>query len=157
MHRQTKNWTIFAIITYVIMFMLIPPKARQRVSPFGFYLGFIQAVLLNLFALNKYKFWKLPGDILICGIPLLTCLSWIPTSIIFAYYYPYGKKLFWKTGYILFFAVGTTIAQYLHGLIGMWESKNWRPIFTFPLAIITHINMAVCLPLFKLDNIRKIK
>lgn len=157
MHQQTRNWTIFTFITYLVMYMLIPLKAGPRVYPFGFYLGFMQAVILNFFAYKNYKLWKMPGSILIFGIPLLTCLAWIPTSIIFAYYYPYGKKLFWKTSYILLFAVGTTIVQYIHGLIGMWESKRWKPIYTFPLAIATHTIMAVFLPLFKLDKIREIK
>jgi len=132
-----------------------PLKKGPRISGFGFYLGFVQAVILNFIAVKKYKLWKIPGDVVIKGIPILTCISWIPPSIIYAYYYPYGKKLSWKTGYILLFALGTTIFQYIQGLIGMWESKKWKPIYTFPLAIVTHTIMSMFLPLFKLNNIRE--
>ena len=155
MSRQTKNWVIFAIASYVIMFMLIPPKKGVKISGFGFYLGFVQAVILKWFAVRKYKLWKIPGDILLKGIPILTCISWIPPAILYAYYFPYGKRLSWKTGYILLFALGTTIAQYIQGLIGMWESKKWKPIYTFPLAILTHTIMTIFLPFFKLNRIRE--
>ena len=154
MNRQTRNWVVFTIACYVLMFILIPPKRGPKVSPFGFYLGFVHAIMLNLLVVKAYRLWKLPGDILIYGIPLLTCVSWIPPSIIFAYYFPYGKKIITKAGYILTYAVGTTVVQYIQGLIGMWESKKWKPIYTFPLAIITHTTMTLFMPLFKLNKIR---
>lgn len=152
MPRQTRNWIVFAIVSYIFMFMLIPSKQVSKFSKFGFYLGFVQAVILKLIAFKKYKLWKLPGDILIYGIPILTCLAWVPPSMIFAYYFPSGKKLSWKTGYIMLFAIGTTIIQYIQGLIGMWESKKWKTIYTLPLAITTHTIMTLLLPLFKLNT-----
>lgn len=155
MNKQTKNWIFFTIVSYVLMFILIPPKKGPKISGFGFYLGFVQAVILKWFAVKKYKLWKIPGDILIKGIPILTCISWIPPAILYAYYFPYGKKLSRKTGYIFLFALGTTIAQYIQGLIGMWESKKWKPIYTFPLAITTHSIMTIFLPFFKLNRIRE--
>lgn len=153
--KTTYRWFIFSFFWYVLMFILIPPKKGPKISPFGFYLGFVQAVLLNFIAVKKYKLWKLPGDILYKGIPLLTSLSWIPPSIVYAYYYPYHEKFRWKSAYTMLFAVGTAIVQYVQGLVGMWESKNWRPIYTLPLALLTHTIMALCLPLFKLDHIRE--
>lgn len=155
MNIKTKNWIIFTIAMYILMFMLIPPKRGPKIAPFGFYLGFFQAVLLNWVAVRIYKLWKYPGDILLKGIPIFTCLSWIPLANIFSYFFPYGKSLSWKTGYILLYAIGTTIIQYIHGLIGMWENKHWKTIYTFPLAIFTHTLMTLTLPLFKLNKIRE--
>lgn len=157
MNKQTKNWVVFTLSLYIIMFLLIPPNRGPKISRFGFYLGFVHAIILNWFAVKKYKLWKMPGDILIYGIPLFTCLSWIPPSIIFAYYFPYGKTLTWKAGYILFFALGTNITQYIHGVIGMWESMKWKPFFSLPLAILTHTIMYLFTPLFDIDKLNKIQ
>jgi len=137
------------------MFIIIPPKKGPKIAPFGFYLGFVQGIVLNWFTVKILKLWKYPGDISLKGIPILTCICWIPTANLFAYFFPYGKNLTWKTGYILMFGTGTTIAQYIQGIIGMWESKKWKTIYTFPLAIITHTIMALSLPLFKLNKIRE--
>lgn len=155
MNKQTRNWLILMITSYIIMFILIPPKRGPKLSPFGFYLGFVQAIILNWLAVKRQKLWSLPGDILLFGIPILTCLSWIPISIIYGYYFPYRKSISWKTGYIMIFALGATIGQYILGLIGMWESKKWKPIFTFPMAILTHSIMYLFSPLFKLSKIRE--
>ena len=125
MTRSTRSWVIFTIASYLLMLMLIPSKQGAKLSKFGFYLGFIQAVILKWLAVKKYKLWKIPGDILLGGIPILTCLSWIPPSMIYAYYYPFGKRLFWKIGYMLLFAFGTTIAQYIQGILGI-DRKSTR-------------------------------
>lgn len=154
MNRQTKNWIVFAIALYTLMFILIPRKRILKVAPFGLYLGFVQAVILNWVTVKTYKLWKYPGDILLKGIPLLTCISWVPMANFFSYFFPYGKNLTWKTGYILLYAIGTTIIQYLHGFIGMWESKKWRTLYTLPLGILTHTTMTLLLPLFRFDGIR---
>jgi len=103
---------------------------------------------------NK-KLWKLPGDILFAGIPILTSLSWIPTSIVFANFYPYAKKRLWKALYIIFFAVGTTLIQRTQRIVGMWENIKWKDVYTFPLALVTHLIMTVFLPLFKIQPLEK--
>ncbi|WP_028306316.1 hypothetical protein [Desulfitibacter alkalitolerans] len=154
MNRQTKNWILFTIAAYILMFMLVPPKKGPKLSPFGFYFGFIQAVILNWYAVRNHKLWKLPGDILLYGIPLLTCISWIPPSIIFAYNFPYKKEFCWKALYVLLFAFGTTVSQYVQGLIGMWDSKTWKTLYTFPLAICTHCIMIMGIYLFRLQGIK---
>jgi len=155
MQRQARNWIIFTIGCYLLMFMIVPPKKGPRLSPFGFYFGFLHAVILNWLAVKTYKLWKLPGDILINGIPVLTCISWLPPAVLFAYFFPYDKKAIWKVAYIFFYSIGTTIVQYIQGLIGMWESKNWKPIYTLPLSFLTHSIMALGLPIFRLKNIRE--
>ncbi|HBV88542.1 MAG TPA: hypothetical protein DEF42_18315 [Desulfosporosinus sp.] len=155
MKRQTKNWIVFTLALYTTMFILIPPKRGPKVAPFGFYLGFIHASILNYFTAKIYKLWKYPGDILLKGIPIFTCLSWVPIANIFAYFFPYRKNSIFKAGYILMFASATTAVQHIHGFIGMWESKKWRTMYTFPLAVFTHTIMTLFLPLFNLKNIRE--
>ncbi|MEW5920040.1 MAG: hypothetical protein AB1796_03605 [Bacillota bacterium] len=150
MQRQTRNWLLFALGWYIMMFILIPPKRGSKLSPFGFWLGFVQAVILNWITVRNHKLWRLPGDILLSGIPILTSLAWIPPSIIFANFFPTAKSWFWKATYILFFAAGTTIIQYGQKCLGMWENIKWKDLYTFPLAVLTHTLMAITLPFFKI-------
>ncbi|MEW6623899.1 MAG: hypothetical protein AB1420_12365 [Bacillota bacterium] len=154
MSRKTLNWALFTIMWYIIMLILIPPKHRPKLFPFGFWLGFVQAILLNRITMRTYKLWRLPGDILIGGIPLFAALSWFPPAIIFAYYFPLTYNWIWKAAYIFFFAAGTTIAQHIQKRIGMWENINWKTIYTFPLAIVTHFIMTVLIPVFNIDHLR---
>ena len=155
MQRQTKNWLMFTIALYVILFIIIPPKRGPKLSPFGFWMGFVQAVFVTGIGVRNKKLWKLPGDILFNGIPILTSLSWIPTSIIFANFYPAAKKRIWKTLYIMFFAAGTVLIQRFQRVIGMWENIKWKDSYTFPLALVTHLIMTVFLPLFKIHPLEK--
>lgn len=148
MQRLSRNWMLFTIAFYMIMFMLIPPKRGPKLSPFGFWLGFVQAVLLTGVCMRKLNLWKLPGDILVCGIPILTATAWIPPTILFANFFPAAKSRLLKGAYILLFAAGTTLAQHKLRLLGMWENIRWKDIYTFPLAILTHTIMAIFLPLF---------
>ncbi len=154
MQKQTRNWLLFTASTFVLMNILVPAKSRRRLYPFGLCFGFTQAIFLNWYSVRNNQLWKLPGDLLIKGIPVLTCLSWISPSIIFAYYFPYNKLPLVKSIYILLFASGTTLAQYFHGIVGMWESKNWKPIYTLPLSIATHVFMTGGMFIFGTNKLR---
>lgn len=146
--EQTRNWLLFTIAWFIIMLLLIPPKRRLKLSLFGFLLGFGQAVILAWLAMGRLKLWKLPGDILLSGIPVFTSMSWIPPAVLFAHYYPAGKSWFFKAAYVLFFAAGTALVQHGQRIAGMWENIRWKDIYTFPLALLTHSIMSICRPLF---------
>ncbi|SDG31886.1 hypothetical protein [Desulfosporosinus hippei] len=154
MRRQTKRWVVFTTAWYVLMFLLIHPKRIKKAVAFGLSLGLVPAIFLNWITVKTYRLWRLPGDILLNGVPILACVSWIPPAAIFANYFPYRKNLTWKTSYILLFSLGTTIVQLVQQTIGMWENKKWKTPYTLPLAILTHTSMAFLLPLFKLNKIR---
>lgn len=154
MQRQTKNWLLFTIGLYIMLFIIIPPKRGLGLSPFGFWMGFVQAVILNWITVRKHKLWKLPGDILLAGIPVLTSLSWIPPTILFANFYPAAKKWLWKALYVTLFAFGTTLIQSSQKQLGMWENIKWKDIYTFPLALFTHFIMTVLLPVFKIKPMK---
>ncbi|KGK91901.1 hypothetical protein DP73_00800 [Desulfosporosinus sp. HMP52] len=154
MRKQTKRWVVFTTACYIFMFLLIHPKRLVKATTFGFSLGFVPAIFLNWFTVKTYRLWRLPGDILLNGIPILACVSWLPPAAIFGNYFPYRKNLTWKTGYILLFSLGTTMVQSLQSAMGMWENKNWKTLYTLPLAILTHTSMTFLLPLFKLHKIR---
>ena len=155
MQRQTKNWLIFTLALYVILFIIIPPKRGPKLSPFGFWLGFVQAVIVTGIGVRNHKLWKLPGDILFGGIPILTSLSWIPTTLVFANFYPATKKWIWKALYVMVFGMGTTVIQYFQRLMGMWENIKWKDIYTFPLALFTHWLMTIFMPFFKIKPLEK--
>lgn len=149
MPKPTRNWVLFTLFLYLVIFMLIPPRRGPRLSPFGFWLGFVQAVVLNAVCVGKLKLWKLPGDLFLAGIPLFTALAWIPPAILFANFFPAAKSRLLKSAYILLFAAAATFTQKRLRLMGMWENIRWKDFYTFPLAILTHTLMAILLPLFK--------
>lgn len=145
---QTRNWLLFTIAWFIIMLLLIPPKRGLKLSPFGFCLGFGQAVILAWLAMGRLKLWKIPGDIMFSGIPVFTSISWIPPAILFVNYYPASKSWFYKAAYILFFAAGTALVQHGQRIAGMWENIRWKDIYTFPLALLTHTIMSLSRSLF---------
>ncbi len=132
-----------------MMFLSIPINRIQRFFCFGLWLGFFQAVILNWVTTGIKKLYYLRGDKKILEIPVFTALSWISTSIFFANYFPSSKNWRYKVGYIIFFAAGTTLVQYLQDRIGMWKNIQWSALHTFFLSILTHSMMTISLPYFK--------
>jgi hypothetical protein len=134
---QTLYWVLFAIGWFILMFLLVPPKQIPELARFGFWFGFIQAIVVMGIG-QHYNFFRAVGDPNLLGVPLITSVSWIPPVIIFARFFPLADKSWKIVGYVLLFAFGTSLVQYFQKLIGMWESTNWIPVYTFFLAIATH-------------------
>lgn len=145
METATLNWVIITIVLYTAMFILVPLKKVAELSPFGFYLGLIQAAFLLWLGQSYLRFFLLVGDPVLFGIPLLSTVSWIPPTIIFAYYSPLADSPVKKIAYVLFFATGAVFVQYSMALMGLWKSLRWNLLYTFILAIFTHTLMTVIL------------
>lgn len=138
---QTLYWVLFAIGWYGLMFLLVSPKQVPELSRFGFWFGLVQAFVVMGVG-QYYGLFRAVGDPNLLGIPLLTSISWIPPVIVFARFFQLADNIWKVAGYVLVFASGTAMVQYFQKLLGMWESVNWNPFYTFLLAMATHSLMA---------------
>jgi hypothetical protein len=144
MISQTVYWILFTITLFIIMFLLIPPDHGPELSPFGFWMGLVQAFVVLYLGHAYLKLFNLSGDQTFLGIPLLTALSWVPPSILFAAYFPWANTVLKKAAYILAFASGTAaVQQFLLMPLGMWKNIHWSTFYTFLLAVVTHSIMTV--------------
>ena len=135
---QALYWVLFALAWFALMFFVVPPKQVQKLLPFGFWMGLIQASIVLFLGQVLFKFWRIVGDPTLLGIPVLTAVSWVPPAIIFARFFSWPKTGIQKYAYVLLFAFGTAFTQYLQSLVGMWVNLRWNPFFTFLLALVTH-------------------
>lgn len=149
MPYQTTYWVILLVISFTIMFLLVPPKQGPELSSFGFVFGLVQAVIVLWVGQSYFKLFKFVGDPTLFGIPMIVSLIWIPPAIVFAKYFHLANTLLKKGAYILVFATGSALGQYALDLLGMFASVRWNPFDTFLLATVTHSIMTVYLILRK--------
>ena len=115
-------------------------------------MGLIQAFIILWLGQTYLKLFRLSGDQILLGIPLLTSLSWFPPTILFAAFFPLANTTIKKAAYILAFASGTAIVQhFLLEPLGMWKNLHWNTFYSFLLAIVTHSIMTF----YYLVNFRK--
>lgn len=144
MANPTLNWIFFFILAYVIMFIIIPPEEGPRLSPFGFWMGIVQAIVVLLFGQTVLKLFRLVGDPTLIGIPILTTLSWGPPAIVFVRFLSFQDNLLERVVLIGLFAAGAALAQIVLEFLGMWQSlRFWSPFWTFVLALGTHSVMTI--------------
>lgn len=135
---QTLYWVLFVLAWYVLMYFLLPAGSTKKLLSFGLWFGFAQACVIQYLGQVLFKFWRIAGDPTLLGIPVLTAVSWIPPAAIFARFFSWMKTGLEKAAWVLFFAGGTAIANYLQSLVGMWVNLRWNPFFTFLLALAAH-------------------
>lgn len=157
MQKYTYSWLIFVLGLFTVMSLLVSYKNIKKLFPFGFLMGFVQAIIINWPAIYLFRLWRLPGEVFVGNVPIFVSLSWIPPTIIFANFFPAAKGLIIKAVYILIFASGTGVIQLLQGLIGIWESLRWNFVRTFFMALVTHTIMSLFLPVFGVKSLQKNK
>lgn len=145
MPYQTTYWVVLLVLSFTIMFVLVPPKQGPELSSFGFLLGLVQAVVVLWLGQSYFKVFNFVGDPTLFGVPMITSLIWIPPAILFAKYFYLAETLPRKGAYILVFALGSALGQYGLSLLGMFESLRWNVLDTFLLALVTHSIMTVYL------------
>lgn len=142
---ETAYWVLLVIGAYAAMFVIVPPNEGPGLSPFGFWLGFVQALVILWVGQARLGLFVAIGDPTVLGIPILTSVLWIPPAILFAYYFRRIKTSFGRFGYVLFFAAGAAGVQYALELLDLWRNLRWNIIATFALAIATHSLMTAVL------------
>jgi hypothetical protein len=106
---------IYALLTWVIVFVLIKPKRILELLPVGIIAAILLfAVQLVLISLNLIKFSK--GWILVSGIPLLNPLWGAAAGIIVLNYMK--EDFSKKTPLILFFSAISEITTYIASQVG---------------------------------------
>lgn len=139
----TLYWLAFSAVAFAALYFVIPRQRIQQLFPFGFWLGFFLAGVVNWLGMNVFG-WFMPGDILLFGLPIFSSLYFIPLAIGFAHYYPLKKDWMVKVDYVLLFAAITTFLQSVLAILGMWQGANgWNVAYTFILAAIIHTVMTV--------------
>ena len=139
---QTVYWMLIMVGAFILMFILVPPLRGLELSPFGFWLGLVQALVLLWFGQVYLKVFYFIGDPTFLGVPLLTSLTWIPLVILFAHYFTKSHSRMVKLLLIPLFSIGTGMGQYTIEIIGLFQSLRWSPVYTFFLALGTHSLMA---------------
>ncbi len=126
------------------MFLTVPVQNISRLMLFGLVAGLglalVVMTLMDPFLnLSRYKYASVPGSL---GIPILAAIAWFPVEIIFANYF---SKMETKTQvylYVLFFAVGATMLEYVSLLLGIREFIRWNLLATFLLSLAIHSCLA---------------
>ncbi|EEG76346.1 hypothetical protein [Dethiobacter alkaliphilus] len=143
-------WLLLTVFLFVALFFLVPVKKIRAYLPFGIFLGVGLAVIVIWTFQFFLQYWEVTGDPVILGFTtLFTPLAWIPPTIIFAAYFPKYKRWYNVIGYVLLFAVGSMVVQYLLEQVGMWQSFRWNVLWTGLLATGTHTVLTAVLVLTK--------
>jgi len=138
---ETLHWVLLAIVIYTAMFIVVPPAKGPELAPFGFWFGFVQAVVVLYLGQTHFKVFRLVGDPSFFGVPLISTVIWIVPAVFFAYFFPWAGTTIRKAVLVLIFAAGAAFAQYALDLMGLFENLRWNPFYTFLLAVFTHSNM----------------
>ena len=136
-------WLMLTIMLYVALFILVPIRVIKQLAAFGFWFGFVQAIVITWLLQVYLKVFRLAGDPTFFGIPIFTAIAWIAPTIIFAAYFPKNKTWYYYPGYILVFAFGAVGTQMVLEQMGLWESIRWNPVLTFLLALVPHSIMSI--------------
>ncbi|MDW7650154.1 MAG: DUF2165 family protein [Bacillota bacterium] len=145
---QSNQWFLWFMLTvflYIAMILIIPQDKIRRLVPFGFWFGFIMAIVITGFFQTLFNAFRLVGDPTVLGIPVFTPLAWVPPTIAFAVFFPHHKPWYYYPGYILIFITGAVAVQLGLEWFGMWQSIRWNPFLTALLASLPHSLMTIYL------------
>lgn len=130
-------WLLFAVIVWAATFLLAPVRKTRGLLSVGFWGGLVLTVILQLvfeYWLGLYRFHFMLWPIL--GFPLMLPFMWFAETVLFANYWP--KTNTSKIIYVLAFAAGATLINYLLLHYGFQSFIRWNLFYTFILAVVTH-------------------
>ncbi|MCK4257875.1 MAG: hypothetical protein KAX49_02795 [Halanaerobiales bacterium] len=134
---QLYYWMGLIIILGLGLIILVPIVRIRQLVLFGL-LGGIGLAVVVFYIAGALNLWRIVEGYDVMGIPLLPVIAWFFPVVIFGNFFPKNDSLLSKVIYILVFAVGSVITNYIFVFLGMWKSINWNYLYTFFLAFTSH-------------------
>ncbi|AGB40722.1 hypothetical protein Halha_0749 [Halobacteroides halobius DSM 5150] len=136
-------WIYLFLILAVGMILVVPTEKIRDLLPFGLVGGFLVAIIIQYLAVNIFRLWEFNYALVpLAGFPLGVGLAWVPPEIVFGYFWPSLETKLTRVMYILFFAIVSTLLEYLFLLMGYRKYLNWNIYSTFLLAVVIHSALA---------------
>ena len=143
MQLQTYYWIGLNVILVIALFVLVPIRRIKELFWFGIIGGIGLAGVVFVFA-NLLRVWTTVGGVKIMNLfPILPGIAWFFPEVIFGNYFPKDHSFFTKALYVLVFAAGSVVAQYIFDFLDMWRNIHWNLFYTFLLATLTHTILAL--------------
>ncbi len=129
-------YMVFAIIMAVFMLTLIPRKEIKNLFGLCIFWGyFVSFVFIQLFAPSLFDLfvWEQTAFTFL-GSPLLINISWVPAMMIFLYFKPETKHLYWL--YILSLSFISGGIDSVFEQLGILHYIYWSPIARSVVALV---------------------
>lgn len=138
---KTYFWLLFAAIAWVVTYLLVPREKIRRLIGIGFWGGLVLTVVIQVLAIAVLGLWKFNYMLLpILGFPLFLLLMWFAETILFVNFLPEGTNA--RIVYITAFAASNTLIGYYINAYGFQTFIRWNLLYTFLLAMATHLGIA---------------
>lgn len=135
---QVYYWLALLGILTIALFLLVPLDRIRQLFVFGLIGGVGLAVVVFTLA-SLLNVWTTIGGIKLFGyIPILPSIAWFFPTVMFGNFFPKSDSWVVRGGWILLFALGSVVLQYVFDVLGMWRSIHWNLFYTFLLAVTTH-------------------
>ena len=132
-------WIYLFGILSIIMLVVVPFEKIKELLWFSLFGGFFLAVIVQLLGVSL-NFWEFnTGFLIIYNFPLGVGLMWVPSVIIYGYFFNKFDNISFKFLIILIFSVFTTITTYASVRLGFREYINFNIYSDFLLAFILHL------------------
>lgn len=136
-------WIGLNLLLFAILFVVVPFEKIKRLAVYGIVGGIGLAIFIFYFFSGYLKLWDTIGSAHISGVAILPVIAWFPPTIVFGHFYPKNDTFIYQATYVLVFALGAIVAQFLFIQLKMWINYNWNYFYTFLLALAAHSFLAI--------------
>lgn len=132
----------FALGMVVFMVIFIPRSDIKELFPLSFVWGYLGSFLfvITFSGLLSYFRWQATPFTFISS-PLILNLSWIPALMIYLYFLPKEKHLFWL--YLLTFSLVSAGIDSVFHQLGTLRYIFWGPMGRFIVAVLWFLGVTV--------------
>lgn len=125
----------FALLLAFFMIVLIPNGERRHLLGFSLIWGYLGSfIFVEIFGvfLNMFEWQTSPFTF--GGSPLLLNLAWAPALMIYLYFLPKEKHMFWL--YLVTLSLVSAGIDSSFNKLGSLEYNQWSPVWRFIVAIV---------------------
>jgi hypothetical protein len=131
-------WIILAVAVWAFALILIPRDRFLKLLPFGIYAGFLLALVIHLMGVPVLGLWAFRKmTMAVFGIPVFLLVAYIAEVMLFVNFLPTGTLA--VTAYILAFSLANLAVEYLFSRGGYRIFIRWGFMYTFLVAILSHL------------------
>lgn len=136
-------WIALNLALAIVMVLIVPLERIRQLFVYGLIGG--TGIAVVVFAVSHaFNAWEAVGGLnyLSGYFVLLPTIAWFFPVVIFGHFFPRTDSLVAIAAYVLLWAAGSVLAQWIFLLLGMWQNRHWSSFSTFLLAIVTHSVLA---------------
>ncbi len=124
----------FGLMMFLFMVILVPREGIRRLFGISFVWGYLGSfIFIVTFSglLNLFKWQETPFTFI--GSPVILNLAWAPAILIYLYFMPKTKHLFWL--YVLTFSLVSAGLDAVFNQLGTLQYNFWGPPARFVVAV----------------------